>query len=365
MFIYIIFYLFFVVFIIFKFKGINNLYVSKVLVFTLILLSFFRYNVGTDFIQYSERLVTAPFLINFLQDASIIEFGSNFIMSLIKTLGLSIHYYFLIMTSISMLVIYKVFNKIDPDYVLIFLFLYFCLFFLSFQFNIIRHGVMASFVWLAFIHGFNRNIKKFILFILFGFLFHGLSLFFLPFYLFFNKNIKTIVLIVILVTSFVFGLLDPFNLLLNIIPSNTFFYDKLHYYIIEYYAGSINKSYGITLGTIIYLILLLILIIYRKKISQSTPFADNLLVIFVIALSLNFFFNKYAIFVERIVSVLYVSIIVILPPFFNAIAKNQITKKIFLLLILMYGTLIFYKVTHYKNKFGVNQFVPYQSFLNK
>ncbi|MFT0207324.1 EpsG family protein [Bacteroides thetaiotaomicron] len=72
--------------------------------------------------------------------------------------------FFIILSLISFVVLFIVIRRIGCGYIYLPILLYFCLFFCQFQLNIVRHGIMASFVWLAFSYIKECSLKKFVFF---------------------------------------------------------------------------------------------------------------------------------------------------------------------------------------------------------
>ncbi|MFT0334817.1 EpsG family protein [Bacteroides thetaiotaomicron] len=124
----------------------------------------FRYNIGADWetyvIIYNRQI---PSLLD--PEYRILMEPLFWILgSLCKTLGLSYACFFIILSLISFVVLFIVIRRIGCGYIYLPILLYFCLFFCQFQLNIVRHGIMASFVWLAFSYIKECSLKKFVFF---------------------------------------------------------------------------------------------------------------------------------------------------------------------------------------------------------
>lgn len=359
MLVYLLILLLFVFFVVVNPSEKDRLLLSKFFIIILILLATFRVGIGTDYLQYYWRWINSKGIIGFFSEFTVIELGSNFILSIVKSLHLPINAYFFVMTTISLMVLYKAIRRLLPNYTLEVLFLYYCFFYLSFQFNIVRHGVMASFVWLAFSYLKEERLKGYFVSILLGFLFHASALFFIIFPFVLKKRWSDLHLVIFMLASLVLSYINVFKIALFFLPKWTIFYDKIYFYLYEY--ASIN--YGLTLGLLTYLGLFFIIILVRRIIEKKHLFFNSLLNIFVLSLSLAFIFNSVALFVERIVGILFIAIILLIPMLVTAIAKNKGTKSILTMVMLLYGILLFYRVISYKNTDGENQFVPYRTVL--
>ena len=141
----------------------------------------FRYNIGADWetyvIIYNRQI---PSLLD--PEYRILMEPLFWILgSLCKTLGLSYACFFIILSLISFVVLFIVIRRIGCGYIYLPILLYFCLFFCQFQLNIVRHGIMASFVWLAFSYIKECSLKKFVFFLLIAAGFQLAALAFFPF----------------------------------------------------------------------------------------------------------------------------------------------------------------------------------------
>lgn len=144
--------------------------------------------------------------------------------------------------------------------------------------------------------------------------------------------------------------------------SGILFGDKIAYYVTDYYANTDNASVGITLGLVINMLLLLFLKVYNRQFSNIVAFqflCNSLL----FAIIFSLLFNKYGVFVERIVSVFYVAIIFLLPPFLIGLTKNTKVRILLMFLLLIYSFIALTKVLSSLDESGDFQFVPYKTIL--
>ena len=282
----------------------------------------FRYNIGADWETYV--------IIYNKQISSLLDPEYNIFMeplfwilgSLCKTLGLSYACFFTILSLISFAVLFIVIRRIGCGYIYLPILLYFCLFFCQFQLNIVRHGIMASFVWLAFSYIKECSLKKFVLFLLIAAGFQYAALAFFPFYFLLNRC----------------------------------------------YTLKSVASYGLSVGMIVNLFLFLFIYfgmhsVYNDISNHFKIFVNLLLYSFI----LSCFFNAYAVFVERFVSVTNMTLLFILPHVLHKIFIGKVNKTLAFACIVVYAMLMFTKTLYTPFPLGGKyeyQFIPYQYSLS-
>jgi len=340
------------------------------IVLYLVTLVALRKNVGSDWLMYtwiydSIRPFTMNFVFDYFEGSTKHEFLYVFFESIFVASGFEKPYLFFGFISLtSFLIMYKAMRNFGFTSLSLSFFIYFCFFFLSFHFNIIRHGIMVSFVWLAFSYITKKKMMKYMVIILIGSMFHISAIFFLPFYFILDKNISSKGIFFILITSFLIYWSSAFSFFLNkisfLIPGGSSILTSLQYYNSEYYDG--DSSYGISLGMIIYVILVLALINIKKHIKKPNyKILHNSLLM---AVCFAFIFNSLGVFVQRIVSVFYISLIFILPMITEVRAYRKI-KPLLVLMVIIYGGLLFYGTVYVAKGDGSYQFLPYKTiFVN-
>lgn len=290
------------------------------------------------------------------------ELGFLFLCYILKILGFSYYFLFFVTSFGTSILLYKACRNFSSGYLILNLCIYFSLFYLRFHFNIIRHGIIVSLVWVAFSYAYKKNLKVFLFFILIVASFHSLSFFFIPFYWLLNRKYSNLFIISILLFSVVLGFVIPIWDYILEYASGILFGDKIAYYVTDYYANTDNASVGITLGLVINMLLLLFLKVYNRQFSNIVAFqflCNSLL----FAIIFSLLFNKYGVFVERIVSVFYVAIIFLLPPFLIGLTKNTKVRILLMFLLLIYSFIALTKVLSSLDESGDFQFVPYKTIL--
>ncbi len=321
-----------------------------------------RDGVGTDFESYELIFDLAPELSEIFNQVSQIEPLFWFLCSVIKTLGGDTAVMFFLTSIITSVVLVKASKRILPKYYIVSFLIYFCFFLFRFQFNTIRHGMMVSFVWLAFSYIPERNFKKFLFYIVMGAGFHILGLLFIPFYWLLNVNFRKHTYILLLLFSVILGLfLNPFDFLLRILPKSNVFYEKFQFYTKGYYENQ-NSALGVTLGMIVYSIFLFFLLLKRDFLKRY-KYGLMLLNTLFYALFFAFLMNKYGVFVERITSLFYVSLIYLISFLFYKFPMKYSTRVIVSLFFVLYITLLFTKNVTGKERDGSYQYLPYKTII--
>lgn len=331
--------------------------------FLLAIFASLRDHIGTDYESYVSEFNNIPTrLIDFFYYDGHSEFGFLLLCYILKVLGSSYYFLFFVTSLGTSLLLYKACRNFSSGYLILNLCLYYSLFYLRFHFNVIRHGIMVSLIWVAFSFAYKKNLKFFLLFMLMAASIHSLALFFIPFYWLLNKEYSNKFIVCIFVASILFGFIIPIWDYVIEYASGILFGDKIAYYIKDYYMNKDDASVGITVGFVINIILFLFLKIYHRHYSNivAFPFLCNSLFF---AIFFSLLFNKYGVFVERIVSVFYIAIIFLLPPFLFGLTKNIKIRILLMLLLLMYSFITLTKVLSSSNEFDQFQFIPYKTVL--
>ena len=142
------------------------------------------------------------------------------------------------------------------------------------------------------------------------------------------------------------------------------FGEFVNYYILDFYGRNVDASYGFSVGMIVNLFLFLFLYFGMRSVYNDI---SNHLKIFVNLLLYSFilscFFNAYAVFVERLVSVTNMTLLFILPYVLHKIFIGKVNKTIAFACIVVYAMLMFTKTLYTPVPLGGKyeyQFIPYQ-----
>lgn len=328
----------------------------------IVLMSFFvgfRDNLGADFENY--RLIYDS-LGKSLKEALLIEPLFGVIVVLCNYLGLS-YAVFLFLISLILLLCFKKSIEIlrISNFYLSFV-IFFCLFFLQFQFNIIRHGLMTILIYLGLGYYVEGRKTKSNFYLICGVLIQylGILFFVIKKVLFkkfsLNQFLGLIIFAILLyITSFM-------SIILKVISSLPIIGGSISFYINDSSAESVGFSSTLLIYTILSLFL-------RGLVFQKTYCEDRRILFLLNSLLFSVFFglilNDFYVFVERICSTFNFSLVFLLSIIYSDYVKHPVSKAIVFGIILLYISLILYNIlqTPMPNKQTVKQYIPYKTTL--
>lgn len=329
-----------------------------IVIFFAIIIVGFRYEVGSDWAGYvsyydKNRYDTWNTIVNG-------EFEPMYMILMLfsKALGFNSQVFLTLFSSISIGVLIIAIKRLCGSYYCTSFLLYYCLHFFQFQFNMIRHGMAASFIVLSIYYVYKHEKKKFLLCILIAFLFHKTAIPFVCLYFFDRFNLSKIRMLFLGVCA---GLIYIYVSVSGLLDALPLFQDKIDYYLYDYYGGHIEDfAYGISLG-----LLFLCFLSFFARFGPTKSFYDDdnlykvLVNIAFVAFLISVSFNQIPIIVERYVSILNTVIIILFPYLFYGFKNN---KKRFVLwsLIIIYCVLLFSKNLAINPETKTNQFIPYK-----
>lgn len=330
----------------------NSLAFLLIAILIILSISVFRVGIGTDYFSYKEiynEIVTGH--------NSTVEIGFTILNFIGHYLGGFKALLFLV-TSINLLIYSYILKRLDLNMSLG-LMTYYCMFFLNHNFNTMRHGLMASVVWIGFYLFYKRKRIKSVVVIFVGIIFHSLSVIFIPVQYLTIRRLNFPISIIILSTLYLIGVkLSYAFILLNLYLAQ--YNNKINYYLNDFYSSEIVR-YNFGLGFFLYVTIYFTLLYSAKyfKNSNQIHFFNRILFIGICAILL---FASVSIFVERIANILIVSLVFIFAST-NKIKSDKSIRFIILLLVLSVNLFYLYKIL---NMPGVNrqyQFIPYQFSL--
>lgn len=311
---------------------------KKVLVIlTILLLLFcgFRFRSG-DYEMYKFFYIVAPKLSDFFTvDLSYldIEVGYVLLMSFLKSIGFDEYGYFFITSSVLILSVYRASNKYVKNS-LISMIIFFYLYFISFSFVLIRQGLSIGILLFSYKFIFKREKYYFLISVLVASLFHKSALIFILAYFLPKLKItkKTFILSIFFIAILMIftntQILVPIvNKLPNFIPKHKFLKYILQngrYGKFEIGFGSVEKIFLVGIG-----------IFFRKQLNSKVRyrFFYNQYLLSVI---IYFSFFRYNVIAGRMGDVFSISIIFIIPIYYEIIKKyrkKELTSLFFLAMI--------------------------------
>ena len=312
-------------------------YLISVCILLLFAMVVFRYDVGSDYFNYKDYYNHIHPLQSLTSEDFFVEPGYVLLSSLLRSINAPFEILSFILFSV---IVYNLRRAIAyfSDNIPLSTILYIFLFFLSFHFNLVRHGVMVSFVWKGFSLWLANEKKKAVVSLVCGAMFHALSLFFLPILLIRSKKYPVYMYVGILAFSFFIALhpdivISLFDALLSsVIGMN----NRLSFYLNGGHSGKLNEP-ALTMG--MFFNIAIFGTSYLLFSDRNKIFLYNILFVGIVFFLL---FNSFGAISERIASTCYVANIFILPSIVNFVRINR-WRFLCLAIVLLYGTLMFNK----------------------
>lgn len=290
----------------------------------LILLIGFRYNVGTDYWNYTNNFIS--------QNLNAYELGFKVLNILIFKITLNAQILLLISGIISIFFIWNGIKNYKLENRILY-FIYFCMYYIEPNFNLTRHGMAMSISYYALSL---KNTYKKLFFILLASLFQKVA-FILIFIVLFEKiNIKLYLLMLLISMIFYFIQIDILKFLYE---HKLIFSEYLNWKIKFYIFTRESTANSVTLG-VLYRFILLIICLFNLKLFKN--YKEGLKIL-ILANIVFFLLSKNGIFYERVANLLYLFEINILVILFKN--KNSIVK----ILILILATLFYLKIIFKEN----------------
>lgn len=329
-----------------------------IIVISIIFIVGFRYEVGSDWFVYVLYYNKAR------PDVWDAVFNGEFepvymvLMLTCKSLGLSSQFFLSVVSMISIGVLIFAIKKMNGQLLRTSFLIYFCLHFFHFQLNMIRHGIAASIIFLSLYYISGNKVVKFLLCVFCASLFHKSSIVFLILYFVVRQNYSKKTIIIMIAGAFLIYMYVGMSGVLDVLP---LFQDKIDYYLNDYYGGHIEDfSYGVSLG----LLFLCFLSLYSRFGPLNVAYVEKPLfrvlinttfIAFILGLSLN----QIPIIIERYVSILNTTIIVLFPLLMNGFKEKRRRLAVWYVIVL-YCILLFSKNLSLNPDTKTNQFLPYK-----
>lgn len=318
-----------------------------------------RYNVGNDYVNY-KRIFEDEVTIDVLYFLTEVEVGSFGSMALFKFLGFGVPVWFFFISMMTFECLFKGIERFGLCNVWWSVLIYYSFFFLMNNCNLMQHGAMCGWIWLAFSYIKDCNLKKYLTFAIVGASFHILGLLIIPFYWFLKKDTSLKFCLIVLGGAYSFGLFlqDIVFQALNF----GYFGGKIEYYQEIYFQGE-EISRSISVGMIIYSLLLILL--YRLPLSlpdqENLKIARNALLLSIV---FQVVFKGTGIFDARLGGVFNISLIMLIPYYLNYISFRT-NRVLGVSILLAYAFIIFITTSltpsnQYDSEY---QFIPYKTIF--
>ena len=289
---------------------------SFVLWSVLILLSVFivgcRYQVGNDWESYKIFYYNGY---AYDKSTGAMEPLFTLIRNICFSLGLSHGAFFAILSLFSFSLLVKTSETFQLRNIYFVLFAYLSLFFCSFQFNIVRQGLLSACIWYAFSEKSVGHAYRALLWVIIGCGFHISGLLFIPILFFVDRKLPAILALIIIGGAYVCFFLNVSDKLISFFP----FLQNMER--AASYLNSSTDGYGLSIGMIFNTVLLVysykfLNIEYEKNVKLRILMNSLLL-----ALVMTCLFNSFYTLVSRIANVLNMALVFFWPMFVLSFRK--------------------------------------------
>ncbi|SFL42429.1 EpsG family protein [Halanaerobium salsuginis] len=221
----------------------------------LLFVSGLREKVGRDYSSYE-------FFFNNYNLLDGLEKGYYYLNRIVYELNLSFSVVIFMSSLLTILLIFIIVSKFSKNWFLSF-FLFFTNFQLFFQsFTAIRQYIAIAFFFYSIKYIIKRNLKKFLLCVFIGFLFHKSILFIIPFYFLLNINFKKWQIVSLILVSFVLQKLDFIGYF--IYQVNEYLPGRYGRYLTSSLNEKMNFGTGLSFFFDLFLFLTIVLLINNK-----------------------------------------------------------------------------------------------------
>lgn len=317
-----------------------------------------RNDVGADWYNY-KFIFYNGYDETGVRDKSSLEPAFFLVRTAFYYLGFTHAVFFLFLSMVSLLAIRKAAEIFGVRFFMTVFLVYFSMFFLNYQFNIVRHGLMASFVWLGFAYKSKGRIKAAVISMLVALGFHVTALIFVPFLFILEKRFSTTLVIVLLTISYLAVFLQLSKRIIALFP----FLFELERTAAFVTSEKFTEEYGLSLGSQVQVFLFLFLFFrHRDTYNNNTGFRillNSLLFNFALLCVLN----SFSAIISRVCNAFFMAMIFLLPLFVESlkISTNRLIAEV---LITFYLFLSFQK-TFVIQEDGYSEMLPYRFELRQ
>lgn len=327
-----------------------NKHLMNCLLITWAFLVGFRNEIGQDWNTYVEFYNTgvAPDKPSGLYEPVFVA-----IRWLIFSLGFRYEFFFFILSLFSLYLVKYVAVQLGVKNIYMVFWVYISMFFCFYQLNIVRSGIMASCLWMAFLQRQKGNNTIAILWCLFASGFHAVALIFFPIIWLANKTYTITCVVGLLSVGYV-----VMTFRLGEILSSSFPILSTIDRVSGYLDPSNSRERGLTFGAIFNLSLLLYLYFSRKILYNNNSCFRLVLNMLIWGLFITSFFNSIGMIATRVGQVLNMSLIFIWPMFVYLI-KNKAVSFYVLIFLTAYMMMFYLKAFQPDELLGISTIYPY------
>ena len=310
-----------------------------------------RENVGSDWLNYVNYYNHG---FTDTKSSGQFEYLFAFLRNLSYSIGFTHAGFFFIVSFLSLWVIYKASKLLRIKYFMIVFLIYYSMYFLNYQINIVRHGAMASFVWLGFAYKSKNDDKKSLLSMVLASGFHISALIFVPLLFIINKRINKKWVTIIILTSFTCVFLGLSQRILAFFPFLALF-DRTAGYMSD---AMYEDAMGLSLGNVFNLFIFLFVYIRYNDKYHSDANVRVLLNSVLLSFALISAFNAFGM-ITRICSSMNMAIIFLFPYIMNKLMHRKLIRICFSVITYLYILMHLNKALQENQELGYSEMIPY------
>lgn len=333
-------------------KTFNNTVIAAVFMVAAVIVAC-RVEVGADWSNYKFLFYNGYEEVG-NREASLIEPLFMLVRNIFYYLGFTHAIFFFVLSLVSLFAIRKAADLFGVKYFMTVFLVYYSMFFLNYQFNIVRHGVMASFIWLSFAYKSKGEIKAAIVSIIVALGFHITALLFIPCLFLLDRKFSKPFVFFILAVSYLAFFLHFSERIISLFPILSVLDRTATYVNSERYT----RDVGLTIGSQIQVLLFVFLFLKYKILYNSGSGFRVLLNAVLFYFLLLCLLNSFSAIVSRVCNVFFMTMVFLLPLFLELLRK-QINRIAAVSLVVCYMLLTLPKTFSIKED-GYSEMLPYR-----
>ncbi|MGL5988350.1 EpsG family protein [Cetobacterium sp.] len=340
----------------------QKLFFYNIIIILLFIFSATRDGIGHDFFAYSNEIFGKVPLLSEVLEKGVInykyihgELGFLFTSTLLKTIGFDYKSIFTVMSFFTLVFLTKYFKDNFKNNMILPLYLYYSMYFISDVMGIIRYGLACAMLLYSTKYILNRNKYIFLSILILASLFHSSSIFFCLSYPIYKMKLKKMTLFIIPILSIIFSKFKLFNIFL--IKSYNIYPQYIKNQINSYVLFNPNKD-NVRFSLIqIYMIIMLIIFIFFSELIKKEKY-NFYLKLYSLGICIYFIFSEIPTFSGRL-SGIYLKADIFLYTYIFFYFKKKYIKILYIIFIIVLMTYFYENYIYYSSKV----LFPYKSWL--
>lgn len=318
----------------------------SLLLLYLSILAGIRHGIGIDYFTYQNIFHG----INDFSDYNYLEPGFRLLVVFFKSIGVHSQWLFFVFALITLVLLVKSITK-NSYYPLLSLFLYLCIFYTGYVFNVLRQGIAMSIFLISLQYIEERRIWRVLLLSLIGTSIHYSGIFIIIGYIFTKISIKRKTYIILLLISI--GLIFASNLYAGKIIS---FMPAIISQKLISYSNTFRSSIDLV-GLIQRVLLFIPLLMYYPMLNKVDKKFEIIFKLYFLGFLFYSLFSFQGLLATRI-NMFYKILEILLIPYLFALRIKTFDKLLLFLFVILWGGIIYYSV------FRSPYFYPFITIFN-